>query len=162
MISTYEKWSLFLSKKILIFGITFALCFYYLHNTVEEVENARLTLTLYSSVQSQPMIHCNMPLEPHHNSKFKTGAGIEKRTKNTWVMAQKLNMIWNSKRWVFWAQDMPFFFNMCNFSGLFDPKYTLLCTSNGIKYSSIHLIAYLVQKIWKFLKNLNFGDSQNL
>ena len=51
-------------------------------NTVKEVEIARLTLTLYSSVQTQLMIHCNMPLEPHRNSEFKTGAGLEKRTKN--------------------------------------------------------------------------------
>ena len=46
-----------------------------------EIELATLTLTLNSFVQTQPMVHCNMPLEPHYNSEFKTGAGIEKRTK---------------------------------------------------------------------------------
>ena len=51
-------------------------------STVKEVEIARLTLTLYSSVKTQPMIHCNMPLETHHNSEFKTGAGFEKWFKN--------------------------------------------------------------------------------
>ena len=50
--------------------------------TVYELKIARLTLTLYSSIQTQPMAHCNMPLEPHRNSEFKTGAGLEKRTKN--------------------------------------------------------------------------------
>ena len=45
--------------------------------TVKEVEIARLTLTLYSSVQTQPMIHCNMPLEPHRNCEFKTGADFK-------------------------------------------------------------------------------------
>ena len=44
--------------------------------TVKEVEIARLTLPLYSSVQTQPMIHCNMPFEPHHNFQFKRWAPI--------------------------------------------------------------------------------------
>ena len=52
------------------------------HSTVYELKIARLTLTLYSSVQTQPMAYCNMPLEPHCNSEFKTGAGIKNRTKN--------------------------------------------------------------------------------
>ena len=53
-----------------------------LPSTVYEMKNETLTLTLYSSVHTQPMTHCNMPLEPHHNSESKTGAGLEKRTKN--------------------------------------------------------------------------------
>ena len=46
------------------------------------MKNARLTLTLNNSVHTQPTIKCNMALEPHSNSEFKTGAGIPKRTKN--------------------------------------------------------------------------------
>ena len=46
------------------------------------MKNETLTLTLNNSVHTQPMTHCNMPLEPHRNSEFKTGARLEKRTKN--------------------------------------------------------------------------------
>ena len=127
-----------------------------------ELKHARLTLTLNISLQTQPLINYSMPLEPHSNSDFKTGAGIENRTKNAWVMDKKLNLIWNSRRWVFWAWDMPIFLCMRIFTGLFDPKNTFLCTSNDITYLNIHLAAYLCQKIWKILKRLNFGDSQNL
>ena len=62
-------------------------------NTVTEMKNARLTLTLYSSGLTQPILQCNMALEPHRNTDFKTGAGIEKRTKNAQVMVKKLNLI---------------------------------------------------------------------
>ena len=57
------------------------------------MKNETLTLTLYDSVQTQPIFHCNMLLEPHSNVVLKTGAGIENRTKNVLVMAQKLKMI---------------------------------------------------------------------
>ena len=57
------------------------------------MKNARLTLTLYSSALTQAILQCNMAMEPHRNTDFKTGAGIEKATKNASVMAQKLNVI---------------------------------------------------------------------
>ena len=46
------------------------------------MKNETLTLTLNNSVHTQPMTHCNMPLEPRSNSEFKTGAGIKNCTKN--------------------------------------------------------------------------------
>ena len=63
------------------------------YNTVTELKNTRLTLTLCSSGITQPILQCNMALEPHRNTDFKTGAGFEKRTKNAQVMAKKLNLI---------------------------------------------------------------------
>ena len=107
------------------------------------MKNETLTLTLNNSVHTQPMTHCNMSLEPHSNSEFK----------NAWAMDKKLNLIWNSRCWVFWAWDMPNFLCMRIFTGLFDLKNTFLCTSNDITYLDIHLAAYLCQKIWKILKN---------
>ena len=81
-----------------------------------ELKHARLTLTLNSSVHTQPMIICSMPLEPHCNSDFKTGAGIQKALKNPWVMAQKLNVIWNPNCWVFWAIHIKILANPSSFS----------------------------------------------
>ena len=46
------------------------------------MKNETLTLTLNNSAHTQPSKQCNMALEPHSNSEFKTGAGIKNRTKN--------------------------------------------------------------------------------
>ena len=50
--------------------------------TVYKMKNETLTLTLNNSAHTQPIKQCNMALEPHSNSEFKTGAGIKNRTKN--------------------------------------------------------------------------------
>ena len=58
---------------------SFSTCYAY---TVYEMKNETLTLTLNNSVHNQPIILCNVALEPHSNSEFKTGAGIKNWTKN--------------------------------------------------------------------------------
>ena len=135
----YKNFQIFDLNKIMVsLGVVLQKCSLLAHNTVYELKNARLTLTLYSSVQTQPMIHCNMPLEPHRNSDFKTGAGIEKRTKNAWDMAKKPNTIWNPRRWVFWAWNMFIISRMSNFKGYFSLKDALMYTSYGITYLPYH------------------------
>ena len=59
-------------------------------NAVYELKNAWLTLTLQSSAQTQPMIYCNMPLEPYHNSEFKTSAWSETRTSTSFAYCNGL------------------------------------------------------------------------
>ena len=131
------------------------------NSTVDEIELATLTLTLDSFVQTQPMVHCNMPLEPHCNSKFKTGAGIEKWTKNAWVMAKKLNLIWNPNRWVFWAFYKSIIYSLSNFKGQF---FTQGCINVYILWYYIPIIplgSLLTKKIWQKLKKLKFRDYWN-
>ena len=45
------------------------------------------------SKMPQPIVKLNMPLEPHGNSDFKTGAGSEFSSKNVGVMDKKLKLI---------------------------------------------------------------------
>ena len=71
-----------------------------------------------------------MPLEPHDNVDFKTGAGIDDWTKNVWLMTKKLNLIWNKNHWVFWAQNVSISDSILDFSGLFNLKIANL----GISY----------------------------
>ena len=63
------------------------------YGTVMELKHARLTLTLNIFVQTQPTINCSMPLEPHGNADFNTGAGSEFSSKNLGVMAKKPKLI---------------------------------------------------------------------
>ena len=97
------------------------------------MKNARLTLTLYSSGLNQPIVQCNMALEPHRNTDFKTGAGIEKRTKNAqgilWVKqasenahAQENRHVSGSKNSASRNSNQVQFFghNSCIFCAIFD------------------------------------------
>ena len=93
-----SSWYRCLSMKIKPRIVLNIFILFFLHITVTELKNARLTLTLYSSGITQPIVQCNMALEPHCNTDFKTGAGFEKRTTNAEVMAKKLNLIWNPNR----------------------------------------------------------------
>ena len=87
-----------------------------------------------------------MPLEPHDNVDFKTGAGIDDWTKNVWLMTKKLNLIWNKNRWVFWAQNViskikgiwksSISDSILDFSGLFNLKNAILGTFYDIPYIS--------------------------
>ena len=93
------------------------------------MKNARLNLTLYSSGLTQPIVQCNMALEPHCNADFKTGAEFEKRTKNAQVMAKKLNSICIPIRWVFWARIISIYCSTSNLKGYYALKYVLMVQS---------------------------------
>ena len=63
------------------------------HCTVCEIESGAFTLNLRGSFISGPIFKCSMPLEPHRNADFKTGAGLENPKKNVGVMAKKVKVL---------------------------------------------------------------------
>ena len=127
------------------------------------------------STMPQPIFKLSMPLEPHGNADFKTGAGSEFSSKNVGVMAKKLKLIWNQNCWVFWAIHVQIcgfqrFSQYWNFSfseifhcfGVIWPNFFFWNLSNIFGWTYVCLLeGWHAQKIGDSVVNLHVWGSKN-